>query len=98
VATWIGNGAVIPLAESTSTSGAGTPRASKVVSVGRTVASSPVGTTAGAGTTASTGRGVASAGRGPRPRPPRRRRERPSPELLGVVLLGEVIWEVPTLE
>ena len=41
VAAWIGNGAVMPLAASASTSGAGTPRASKVVSVGSTVATAP---------------------------------------------------------
>ena len=67
VATWIGNGAVMPLAVSTSTSGAGTPRASKVVSVGRTVASAPTGTTTGAGTAgARPGRGAGgAAGRRP---------------------------------
>src|SRR4051794_9115000 len=83
VATWIGNGAVMPLAERTSTRGAGTPSASKVVSVGRTVASLPIGTTAGAGTAAAVGaRWVvfccSPAGRAPRPRPPRRRRGRSS--------------------
>jgi hypothetical protein len=54
VATWIGNGAVMPLAASTSTSGAGTPRSAKVASVGSVagvvgsaddMASSPTGTT-----------------------------------------------------
>ena len=80
VATWIGNGAVMPLAVSTSTSGAGTPRASKVVSVGSTVASAPTGTTTGAGTAdgaawrarAGAGSDWSPAGRPPRPRPPRR--------------------------
>jgi hypothetical protein len=45
VATWMGNGAVMPLAASTSTSGAGTPRSAKVVSVGSTLAGAPAGTT-----------------------------------------------------
>ena len=85
VATWIGNGEVMPLAVSTSTSGAGTPRAAKVVSVGSTVASAPTGTTTGAGTaSARPGRGAGGvcwspAGRPPRPRPPRERRGRLSP-------------------
>ena len=101
VATWIGNGEVMPLAVSTSTRGAGTPRAAKVVSVGSTVASAPTGTTTGAGTT-SRGAWVrvgrcwfdwSPAGRPPRPRPPRERRGRLSPvppEVVGE-LLGEVI-------
>src|SRR4051794_14702892 len=84
VATWIGNGAVMPLASSTSTSGAGTPSASKVVSVGSTVgAASPAGRTGATGTVSSARvTGCWPAGRGPvpRPRPPRRRRPSVSAE------------------
>src|SRR4051794_16105245 len=101
VATWIGNGAVMPLAVSTSTSGAGTPRASKVVSVGSTVATSPAGTVGGAGTAA--GAAVTRArwsppGPAPRPRPPRRRRLRVPSPVPGAELYAEVIQASSTLE